>query len=142
MVLIIEIRCVGLIISINNIRYFVLYIIKVIGDFKIFKNFFEMWGGIIDFLKEFFIEVKIEEVLKVMILCYNGSLKFNYVKIKSEGSWWKDDSFCNCFFGWNIDRVFYFNKYIVRLFILCGGWFFCSIWFYIWCFKVKFKGWF
>ncbi|ADQ46716.1 protein of unknown function DUF881 [Caldicellulosiruptor kronotskyensis 2002] len=81
-----EIRCAGPTISINNTRYSAPYIIKAIGDPKILKNSLEMRGGIIDLLKEFSIEVKIEEASKVVIPRYTGSLRFNYAKIRSEGS--------------------------------------------------------
>lgn len=81
-----EIRCAGPTISINNTRYSAPYIIKAIGDPKILKNSLEMRGGIIDLLKEFSIEVKIEEASKVVIPRYTGSLKFNFAKIRNEGS--------------------------------------------------------
>ncbi|ADQ04202.1 protein of unknown function DUF881 [Caldicellulosiruptor owensensis OL] len=81
-----EVRCAGPTISINNTRYSAPYIIKAIGDPKILKNSLEMRGGIIDLLKEFSIEVKIEEASKIVIPRYTGVLKFNYAKIKSEGS--------------------------------------------------------
>lgn len=81
-----EIRCVGPTISINNTRYSAPYIIKAIGDPKILKNSLMMRGGIIELLKEFSIEVKIEEASNIVIPRYTGVLKFNYAKIKSEGS--------------------------------------------------------
>lgn len=81
-----EIRCAGPTISINNTRYSAPYIIKAIGDPKILKNSLTMRGGIIDLLKEFSIEVKIEEANNIAIPRYTGTLKFNFAKTKNEGS--------------------------------------------------------
>lgn len=77
-----EIRCAGPTISINNMRYSAPYIIKAIGDPKTLKNSLMMRGGIIDLLKEFSIEVKIEESNLISIPRYTGNLKFIYAKPK------------------------------------------------------------
>jgi len=77
-----EIRCAGPTVSINNTRYSAPYIVKAIGDPKILKNSLTMRGGIIDLLKQFQIEVKIEEANKIVVPRYSGMLKYKYAKIK------------------------------------------------------------
>ncbi|MEZ0535670.1 DUF881 domain-containing protein [Caldicellulosiruptoraceae bacterium PP1] len=80
-----EIRCAGPTVSINNTRYSAPYIIKAIGDPKILKNSLNMRGGIVDLLKQFEIQVKIEEAASLEIPRYTGVIKFKYAKTKDVG---------------------------------------------------------
>jgi uncharacterized protein YlxW (UPF0749 family) len=81
-----EIRCAGSIVSVNNNRYAVPFVIRAIGDPDTMEAALMMRGGVYDMLRQWNIEFKIEKSDHVVVKGYKGAVRFNYaLPVKSEG---------------------------------------------------------
>lgn len=75
-----EIRCAGAIVSVNNQRYSTPFIIQAIGDPDTLKSALLMPSGVVDYLSNFGISVKVEQKDNIEIDQYSGSLQYKYAK--------------------------------------------------------------
>ena len=73
-----EIRCAGPTVSVNNTRYAAPFVIKAIGDSKNLESALLLRGGVVDYLKDWGIEVNIVKNNKVRIKPYTGSIVNKY----------------------------------------------------------------
>ena len=77
-----EIRCSGPTITVNGKIFAPPFIIKAIGDTKTLHSSLTMRGGVVESLKYWGIEVKIQDEDHVMVPAYDGTIKQNYIKVK------------------------------------------------------------
>ncbi len=76
-----EVRCIGPTVLMNkSARLSPPFVIKAIGDNDTLFSALKMKGGVIDSLKWWGIEVKVEKVEKVTVPPYEGGISFNYAK--------------------------------------------------------------
>ncbi len=80
-----EIRCAGNVVSINNKRTSVPFIIKAIGDPEKLSAGVNIRGGIVDQLTPFGVVVRVEKQSEVVIPAYSGVLGFDYAKPVDKG---------------------------------------------------------
>lgn len=81
-----EVRCAGPVISVNNVRVGPPYEIVAIGDSATLDNALRMRDGILDTLRTWGIEAKVQKVVTVRVPAYKGSLYFQYAKPVAEGA--------------------------------------------------------
>lgn len=81
-----EVRCAGPVISVNNVRIGPPYEITAIGDPTTLDNALRMRDGILDTLRTWGIEAKVQKVTTVRVPAYKGSLYFQYAKPVLEGA--------------------------------------------------------
>lgn len=77
-----EIRCSGPTVTVNGKIFAPPFIIKAIGDTKTLHSALIMRGGVVESLKYWGIEVKIQDEDHVMVPAYDGTIKQNYIKVK------------------------------------------------------------
>ena len=77
-----EIRCSGPTITVNGKIFAPPFIIKAIGDTKTLHSSLTMRGGVVESLKYWGIEVKIQDEAHVTVPAYDGTMKQNYIKVK------------------------------------------------------------
>ena len=77
-----EIRCSGPTVTVNGKIFAPPFIIKAIGDTKTLHSALTMRGGVVESLKYWGIEVKIQDEDHVMVPAYDGTIKQNYIKVK------------------------------------------------------------
>ena len=76
-----EVRCIGPTVLMNkSARLSPPFVIKAIGDKDTLFSALKMKGGVIDSLKWWGIEVKVEKVEKVTVSPFDGGIGFNYAK--------------------------------------------------------------
>ncbi len=73
-----EIRCAGSVVSVNNNRYSIPYVISAIGDPATMKSALEMRGGVVDKLTIWDIDVQIEEKSELTVNAYSGTISQKY----------------------------------------------------------------
>lgn len=76
-----EIRCAGPVVSINNRRYNIPFVIQAIGDPDTMEAALKMRGGVIDELVTFQIEVAIEKHEDITIEALRHDVTFQYAKV-------------------------------------------------------------
>ncbi len=81
-----EVRCAGPVISVNNVRIGPPYEIVAIGDSTTLDNALRMRDGILDTLRTWGIEAKVQKMTAVRVPAYKGSLYFQYAKPVAEGA--------------------------------------------------------
>ncbi|MEW6229331.1 MAG: DUF881 domain-containing protein [Bacillota bacterium] len=81
-----EVRCAGPVISVNNVRIGPPYEITAIGDPTTLDNALRMRDGILDTLRTWGIEAKVQKATTVRVPAYKGSLYFQYAKPVLEGA--------------------------------------------------------
>jgi division initiation protein len=77
-----EIRCSGPTVTVNGKIFAPPFIIKAIGDTKTLHSALTMRGGVVESLKYWGIEVKIQDESHVTVPAYDGTIKQNYIKVK------------------------------------------------------------
>ena len=77
-----EIRCSGPTVTVNGKIFAPPFIIKAIGDTKTLHSALTMRGGVVESLKYWGIEVKIQDEDHVIVPAYDGTIKQNYIKVK------------------------------------------------------------
>ena len=77
-----EIRCSGPTVTVNGKIFAPPFIIKAIGDTKTLHSSLTMRGGVVESLKYWGIEVKIQDEEHVTVPAYDGTIKQNYIKVK------------------------------------------------------------
>lgn len=77
-----EIRCSGPTVTVNGKIFAPPFIIKAIGDTKTLHSALTMRGGVVESLKYWGIEVKIQDEENVTVPAYDGTIKQNYIKVK------------------------------------------------------------
>lgn len=77
-----EIRCSGPTVTVNGKIFAPPFIIKAIGDTKTLHSSLTMRGGVVESLKYWGIEVKIQDEDHIMVPAYDGTIKQNYIKVK------------------------------------------------------------
>ena len=77
-----EIRCSGPTITVNGKIFAPPFIIKAIGDTKTLHSSLTMRGGVVESLKYWGIEVKIQDEAHITVPAYDGTMKQNYIKVK------------------------------------------------------------
>ena len=77
-----EIRCSGPTITVNGKIFAPPFIIKAIGDTKTLHSSLAMRGGVVESLKYWGIEVKIQDEAHITVAAYDGTMKQNYIKVK------------------------------------------------------------
>lgn len=77
-----EIRCSGPTVTVNGKIFAPPFIIKAIGDAKTLHSALTMRGGVVESLKYWGIEVKIQDEENVTVPAYDGTIKQNYIKVK------------------------------------------------------------
>ena len=77
-----EIRCSGPTITVNGKIFAPPFIIKAIGDTKTLHSSLTMRGGVVESLKYWGIEVKIQDETHITVPAYDGTMKQNYIKVK------------------------------------------------------------
>ncbi len=77
-----EIRCSGPTVTVNGKIFAPPFIIKAIGDTKTLHSSLTMRGGVVESLKYWGIEVKIQDESHVTVPAYDGTIKQNYIKVK------------------------------------------------------------
>lgn len=77
-----EIRCSGPTITVNGKIFAPPFIIKAIGDTKTLHSSLTMRGGVVESLKYWEIEVKIQDEAHITVPAYDGTMKQNYIKVK------------------------------------------------------------
>ncbi|EGS32046.1 DUF881 domain-containing protein [Veillonella sp. oral taxon 780] len=77
-----EIRCSGPTITVNGKIFAPPFIIKAIGDTKTLHSSLTMRGGVVESLKYWGIEVKIQDEAHIIVPAYDGTMKQNYIKVK------------------------------------------------------------
>ena len=77
-----EIRCSGPTVTVNGKIFAPPFIIKAIGDTKTLHSALTMRGGVVESLKYWGIEVKIQDESHVTVPAYDGTIKQNYSKVK------------------------------------------------------------
>lgn len=75
-----EIRCAGPVVSVNNRRYNIPFVISAIGDPDVMETALKMRGGIVDELTTFEIYVEIEKKENVVIDALRHDVIFRYAK--------------------------------------------------------------
>jgi uncharacterized protein YlxW (UPF0749 family) len=73
-----EIRCVGAMLSVNNVRVGEPFMIKAIGDSKALESALLFKGGIVSELTTYGIEFEIKKSEKITVPAYNGAINFKY----------------------------------------------------------------
>ena len=73
-----EIRCAGSVVSVNNNRYSVPYVISAIGEPGTLENALRMRGGVVDKLTIWDIDVQIEKKDELTINAYSGTISQRY----------------------------------------------------------------
>jgi len=76
-----EIRCVGAVISINNVRIGEPFIIKAIGESKTLESALMFKGGIISELTTYGIECEVKTSESITIPAYKGAVNFKYAAV-------------------------------------------------------------
>lgn len=77
-----EIRCSGPTVTVNGKIFAPPFSIKAIGDTKTLHSALTMRGGVVESLKYWGIEVKIQDESHVTVPAYDGTIKQNYIKVK------------------------------------------------------------
>lgn len=77
-----EIRCSGPTNTVNGKIFAPPFIIKAIGDTKTLHSSLTMRGGVVESLKYWGIEVKIQDEAHITVPAYDGTMKQNYIKVK------------------------------------------------------------
>lgn len=77
-----EIRCSGPTVTVNGKIFAPPFMIKAIGDTKTLHSALTMRGGVVESLKYWGIEVKIQDEDHVIVPAYDGTIKQNYIKVK------------------------------------------------------------
>ena len=75
-----EVRCVGAVLSVNNVRLGEPFTIKAIGDSKTLESALLFRGGIVNQLTAYGIEFEIKQVDDLVVPAYKGALNFLYAK--------------------------------------------------------------
>ncbi len=75
-----EIRCAGPVVSVNNRRYNIPFVISAIGNADTMENALKMRGGVLDELSAFQIEVTIEKHADLTIDALRHDIVFEYAK--------------------------------------------------------------
>ncbi len=81
-----EVRCSGPVISVNNVRIGPPYEIHAIGDPDALDSALHMRDGILDTLRAWGIEAKVQQSATVQVSGYKGGLYFQYAKPVLEGA--------------------------------------------------------
>lgn len=79
-----EIRCSGPTVTVNGKIFAPPFMIKAIGDTKTLHSALTMRGGVVESLKYWGIEVKIQDEDHVIVPAYDGTIKQNYIKVKGD----------------------------------------------------------
>ena len=74
-----EIRCVGPVISINDVRLTAPFIISAIGDSNVLANSLKLRGGVIDSIEEASIDVTIEKKEEIVIPKLEKVIEYKYL---------------------------------------------------------------
>lgn len=75
-----EIRCAGPVVSINNRKYNIPFVITAIGDSDVLETALKMRGGIVDELLTFGIQVDIRKEQDVVVDALRHDVTFSYAK--------------------------------------------------------------
>ena len=75
-----EIRCAGPVVSVNNRKYNIPFVVSAIGDPDVMETALKMRGGIVDELLTFEIKVEIEKHEDIVIDALRHDVTFNYAK--------------------------------------------------------------
>lgn len=75
-----EIRCAGPTASINQTRVGAPFVIQAVGDPATLESSIRLRGGVIDALRTWGIQVRIERSDRLLLPAYAGSLQFDYAK--------------------------------------------------------------
>jgi uncharacterized protein YlxW (UPF0749 family) len=81
-----EVRCSGPVISVNNVRIGPPYEIHAIGNPDALDSALHMRDGILDTLRAWGIEAKVQKLPAVQVPGYKGGLYFQYAKQVPEGA--------------------------------------------------------
>ncbi len=81
-----EVRCAGPVISVNNVRIGPPYEVAAIGDPATLDNALRMRDGILDTLRTWGIEARVQKATTVHVPAYRGSLLFRYARPVPEGA--------------------------------------------------------
>jgi len=81
-----EVKCVGAVISVNNVRVGEPFIIKAIGDSKTLESALMFKGGTIAELATYGIECEVKVAENVTIPAYKGAVNFKYATIPTPQS--------------------------------------------------------
>jgi len=81
-----EVRCAGPVISVNNVRVGPPYQVVAIGEPNTLDAALHMRDGILDTLRAWGIEAKVQKMTSVRVPTYKGSLYFQYAKSVAEGA--------------------------------------------------------
>jgi len=74
------VRCVGPIIQVNSVKIAAPFTIKAIGNASYLESALNIKGGIVDSLRAYGLEIKVERQKKIIIEKYDGTLKFRVAK--------------------------------------------------------------
>ena len=78
-----EVRCVGAVVSVNNVRVGEPFIIKAIGEAKTLESALMFKGGIISELTNYGIECEVKTSESITIPAYKGAVSFKYAAVPS-----------------------------------------------------------
>jgi uncharacterized protein YlxW (UPF0749 family) len=73
-----EVRCVGSVVSVNNVRLGEPFTIKAIGDSKTLESALLFRGGVVSELTSYGIEFEIKKAEDIVIPAYKGAINFKY----------------------------------------------------------------
>jgi uncharacterized protein YlxW (UPF0749 family) len=73
-----EVRCVGPVLSVNNVRLGEPFVIKAIGDSKTLESALLFRGGVVTELTSYGIEFEIKKAEDLVIPAYKGAINFKY----------------------------------------------------------------
>ena len=76
-----EVRCVGAVVSVNNVRVGEPFIIKAIGEAKTLESALMFKGGIISELTTYKIECEVKTSENITIPAYKGAVNFKYAAV-------------------------------------------------------------
>lgn len=80
-----EVRCAGPTVMVNGKVFGPPFVIKAIGDPKTLSAALTMRGGVVESLKYWGIELKIQEVDQMIVPAFNGTFKEEHLKVVKQG---------------------------------------------------------
>lgn len=80
-----EVRCAGPTVMVNGKVFGPPFVIKAIGDPKTLSAALTMRGGVVDTLKYWGIELKIQKEEQIVVPAFSGTFREDYVKTTAEG---------------------------------------------------------